>query len=54
MIHKETLAVITLQHKAWMDTARCCMWIDLQLGPFYAKKRGKCVRWFGTTVAPMA
>ena len=25
-----------------MDTARVCMWIDLQLGPYYAKRRGRC------------
>ena len=42
LIHKVTLAVITIQHKAWMDTARCCMWVDLQLGPYFAKKRGRC------------
>ena len=35
------LNVVTIQHKAWMDTARVCMWIDVQLGPFYAMKRGR-------------
>ena len=42
LIHEETQAIITIQHKAWMDTCRVCMWIDLQLGPYYAKKRGRC------------
>ena len=32
--------IITIQHKAWMDTVRVCMWIDLQLGPYYETKRG--------------
>ena len=34
--------IITLQSRAWMDTVRLCMWLDLQLGPFYAKRRGRC------------
>ena len=32
--------IITIQKKAWMDTVRICMWIDLQLGPHYDSKRG--------------
>ena len=32
--------VITLQQKAWMDTVRVCMWIELQLGPYFEGKRG--------------
>ena len=32
--------IITIQHKAWMDTVRVCMWIDLQLGPHFDAKRG--------------
>ena len=35
------LNVITIQHKAWMDTPRVCMWLDVQLGPYYAKQRGR-------------
>ena len=31
-----TGAIVTLQKKAWMDTARMCMYVDLVLGP-YAK-----------------
>ena len=34
--------VVTIQNRAWMDTIRLCMWIDVQLGPYFAKKRGRC------------
>ena len=42
LIHLETVTIITVQRKAWMDTVGICMWADVQLGPFYATKRGKC------------
>jgi len=35
--------VITVQHKAWMDTTGCCMWVDLSIGPHFARKRGKAL-----------
>ena len=38
---KETGTIITIQHKAWMDTAGICMWLDTLLGPHFASKRGK-------------
>ena len=41
--HKETGAIITIQHKAWMDTAGIAMWVDVLLGPYYQRKRGKCL-----------
>ena len=37
--HKASNIIITVQHKAWMDTAGVCMWIDLTLGPHFARKR---------------
>ena len=40
LIQSATCHVITLQHRAWMDTARLVMWFDLQLGPHYEAKRG--------------
>ena len=43
LYHAETGVVITLQHKAWMDQAGICMWMDLVIGPYYAKKRKKCL-----------
>jgi hypothetical protein len=41
--HTATGAVITIQHKAWMDTAGICMWADVLIGPYFARKRGKCL-----------
>ena len=41
LINKEGV-VITIQLKAWMDTAGVCMWADVQLGPHFAKLRKKC------------
>ena len=49
LIQSSTGHIITLQHRAWMDTARLCMWFDLQLGPHYAAKRGMAA-WSGTIV----
>ena len=31
-----------VQRKAWMDTVGIAMWLDVQLGPYFAKKRKKC------------
>ena len=41
LIHTTTKDVITIQHKAWMDTVGICMWIDVTLGPHFKAKRGK-------------
>jgi hypothetical protein len=41
LIHSASGIIITIQHKAWMDTAGICMWIDLLIGPHFARKRGK-------------
>ena len=38
--HKETLTVITTQKKAWIDSVRMIMWLELQLVP-YVEKSGK-------------
>lgn len=43
LFHTATAVVITVQLKAWMDTAGICMWADVQLGPHFAKKRKKCL-----------
>jgi len=32
--------VIKIQHKAWMDSVGCCMWVDVLLGP--VMKRRQC------------
>jgi hypothetical protein len=42
LIHTATGVIVTVQAKAWMDTPGVCMWADVQLGPIYQKKRGKC------------
>ena len=36
LIHRETKNVITLQHKAWMDSVVVNMWTDLVVGPWAA------------------
>jgi len=36
--------VITSQHKAWNDTVRMCMWVDLILKPLQ-EQRGKLLLW---------
>ena len=36
--------VITVQHKAWMDTSGCCMWFDLAIGPAFASQKA-CLIW---------
>ena len=46
LIHVASLVIITVQIKAWMDSAGICMWADVQLGPYYAKLRKKvCIVW---------
>ena len=37
MIHPDG-TVITIQHKAWMDTVRVIMWVDLLLGPYKGER----------------
>ena len=41
LIHKETLVVVTVQIKAWMDTAGMVMWGEVQLQPWAAKRTGR-------------
>ena len=41
LINAETLEVITIQHKAWMDTAGICMWSEIQLKPWAARRTGR-------------
>ena len=43
LIHGVTGTVITVQLKAWMDTAGVCMWADVQLGPHYARSSKRCL-----------
>ena len=43
MVHTDA-TVITVQHKAWMDSVRLCMWVDLVLGPYY-KGEGAALIW---------
>jgi hypothetical protein len=34
LIHAESLAVVTVQTKAWMDSSAACMWAELCLHPW--------------------
>ena len=43
LFHTKSMTVITIQIKAWMDSAGVCMWADVQLGPYFQKRRGRCV-----------
>lgn len=43
--HTESGTIITSQHKAWNDTARMRMWIDLVVAPIKARD-GEMVLWF--------
>ena len=42
LIHTDG-TVVTVQGRAWMDSAGICMWADVQIGPMYARKRGKAL-----------
>lgn len=42
LIHTDG-TIITVQAKAWMDSAGICMWADVQIGPIFAAKRRKCL-----------
>ena len=43
LFHKASMTVITVQIKAWMDSAGICMWADVQLGPYFKKHhQGRC------------
>ena len=44
LIHEESGIVVTSQYKAWNDTVRMCMWVDLVLIPAKVK-RGKLLLW---------
>ena len=41
LIHKETLRVVTVQIKAWMDTPGIIMWNELQLSPWALRRTGR-------------
>ena len=43
LINTTTLVVITSQHKAWMDSAGMCMWVDVQLGPWAKRRTGRAL-----------
>ena len=43
LIHKETLVVVTLQLKAWMDTPGMVMWSEVQLQPWAARRTGRAL-----------
>ena len=38
-------AVVTIQHKAWMDTVALCMFMDLVAGPIIKKDNGGLIIW---------
>ncbi len=44
LLHSVTKTVITVQHKAWMDTIGLCMWADLIVKP-WAQGRNKLLVW---------
>ena len=41
LINTETLEVITVQIKAWMDTPGICMWSEVQLKAWAARRSGR-------------
>ena len=43
LYHTKSMTVITIQIKAWMDSAGICMWADVQLGPYFKQRSGRCV-----------
>ena len=43
LYHPASLTVITVQHKAWMDTPGICMWLDVQMKAWVDRKRGKAL-----------
>lgn len=46
LIRLETLAVITVQLIAWMDTPGICMWNEVQLHAWIARRTGRaCLVW---------
>jgi hypothetical protein len=44
IIHETTRNVITSQYKAWNDTVRMCMWLELVMMPIQ-KRDGKLLLW---------
>jgi hypothetical protein len=44
IIHRETGIVMTSQVKAWNDTVRMCMWLDLVMKPIMDRD-GKMLIW---------
>ena len=45
LINNQTGAVITSQHKAWNDTVRMAMWLDLSVKPILDRDK-KMLLWF--------
>mmetsp|Transcript_13433 Transcript_13433/g.45300 ORF Transcript_13433/g.45300 Transcript_13433/m.45300 type:complete len:227 (+) Transcript_13433:494-1174(+) len=46
LINNETLEVITIQLKAWMDTAGIVMWNEVQIAAWAARRTGRaCIVW---------
>ena len=43
LIHKETLEVVTVQLKAWMDTPGMVMWSEIQMTPWAARRTGRAL-----------
>ena len=43
LINNETLEVITIQLKAWMDTAGIVMWNEVQLKAWVARRTGRAI-----------
>lgn len=41
LIHEESLEIITCQVKAWMDTPGICMWHEVQVIPWAARRTGR-------------
>ena len=43
--HAESGHIVTSQHKAWNDTVRMCLWVDLILKPAKDNREGKILLW---------
>ena len=43
LIHKETLEVVTVQIKAWMDTPGIVMWSEIQMKQWVARRTGRAL-----------
>ena len=43
LINTDTLEVVTIQLKAWMDTPGICMWSEVQVKPWAARRTGRAL-----------